>query len=609
MTGVSSIDGYQVCECLGQGGMGVVHRAIDAAGNQVAIKVLHPHVAIDPEARRRLAREVHTLQKVRHPRVAEVIDAELDAETPFLVTQYVPGPSLSADVGESGPFSEAELVHLGHGLLDALSAVHAVDVVHRDLKPANVMLLDGEPVVIDFGIAQAADDVQITATGLVMGTPGYLSPEVAAGNPSTPATDWWGWGAVMAFAATGRNPFGSGPIEAILGRVQGGDPDLEGAPERFRGLLRACLDPEPARRPNGDAILGGLVDIESGRMPDLPTPDRSAAGDGPDDAPTTVSPASGGPGEAPTVAAAAIATPSGSPSEALTEAAPAANPVARPASGAGGSDGMTRAMPAANPGATASPGDVRGLGYDQHDPAYDEAGRPTGHYPAQAQYPAPYPGQYPYQDPRQFPAQQQFLGPPPMPPRRSGTVAALFAAVIMAFTLGPGIVLVAVLAWSLLARTVGRAWQLRRWRRYAQGSAGTMATIGSIPGSFILSIITTVFTSILPAIAGTAAAAIVWFLGSGTVPSEFLTPGTLACSAFIILIVAWWGPGGNRLRDGSRAIVRTCSPGSWGRFVLAGAFLAIAVIAAGLALGGSEPTWWPVGINPFVMISQVSNVR
>lgn len=266
---VQDLGGYRLIEELGSGGMGVVFLGVDGGNNPVAVKVLHPHIANDETARKRLAREVRTLRRIKHPRIAEVLDAELDSAQPFIITEFVDGQTLSDDVRENGPFAEDELVHFGHALLDSLNAVHESGVIHRDLKPANVMIMDGEPMVIDFGIAQVADEVRVTATGLVMGTPGYLSPEIADGKTSSEKTDWWGWAATMAFAATGRNPYGSGPLEAVLGRVAMGKFDLDGAPRNFVPLLKACLDPKPERRPSGQMILDALVDIESGRPPQL----------------------------------------------------------------------------------------------------------------------------------------------------------------------------------------------------------------------------------------------------------------------------------------------------------------------------------------------------
>ncbi|MEP6631223.1 MAG: serine/threonine-protein kinase, partial [Lapillicoccus sp.] len=169
---------YRLVSRLGEGGMGVVHLGLDRYGRAVAIKVLRPHVAYDPEARWRLEREVDTLARITSDRVAAVIDSDISGDRPYLVTRYVAGPSLDDVVLDEGPLTPPELVDVGRGLVEALEAIHSFGVVHRDLKPGNVLLEDGQPVVIDFGIAHIADDVRLTSSGLVMGTPGYLSPEV-----------------------------------------------------------------------------------------------------------------------------------------------------------------------------------------------------------------------------------------------------------------------------------------------------------------------------------------------------------------------------------------------------------------------------------------------
>ncbi|HWI33844.1 MAG TPA: serine/threonine-protein kinase, partial [Lapillicoccus sp.] len=247
--GVDRLGPYRLVSRLGEGGMGVVHLGLDAHGRAVAIKVLRPHVAYDPEARWRLEREVDTLTRICSERVAAVIDSDIAGDRPYLVTRYVAGPSLDDVVTDEGPLSADQLVLLGRGLVEALEAIHAVGVVHRDLKPGNVLLEDGEPVVIDFGIAHIADDVRLTSGGLVMGTPGYLSPEVIGGSPVTQATDWWGWAATLAFAASGRPPFGRGPMDVVLGRVNRGEADLTGVDGRLSPLLAAALSPDPALRP------------------------------------------------------------------------------------------------------------------------------------------------------------------------------------------------------------------------------------------------------------------------------------------------------------------------------------------------------------------------
>ena len=249
---------YRLVQRLGEGGMGVVHLALDRHGRAVAIKVLRQHIAHDPDARARLTREVSTLSRITSPRVAPIIDADVDGATPYIVTRYVPGPSLDDHVAERGLLPPADLHRVASGLAEALDAIHSAGVVHRDVKPGNVLLVDGDPVLIDFGIAHVADDIRLTMTGLVMGTPGYLAPEVVGGDDVTPATDWWGWAATTAFAASGTPPFGTGPMSAVLARVSAGDPDLEAVDPRIEPLLYAALSPHAAERPHHDEVVAAL---------------------------------------------------------------------------------------------------------------------------------------------------------------------------------------------------------------------------------------------------------------------------------------------------------------------------------------------------------------
>jgi Protein kinase domain len=232
--------------------MGVVHLARDPHDNLVAIKVLHPTTTESANARLRLAREVETMRRVRSAFVAEVLDADVTGEFPYIVTRYVPGPTLEAMVRTRGPLSGAGLRRLAYGTAEALTAIHAAGVVHRDLKPGNVMLTDDRPVVIDFGIAQSPDATRLTQTGLVMGTPGYLAPEVIEGQPSSPASDVHSWGATMAYAATGRAPYGGGgdSYQTIFYRIVSGRADLSGVPEPLVPLLSAALARDPAHRPS-----------------------------------------------------------------------------------------------------------------------------------------------------------------------------------------------------------------------------------------------------------------------------------------------------------------------------------------------------------------------
>jgi hypothetical protein len=242
--------------------MGVVHLALDPEGRAVALKVLHPLDSEGVNARRRLAREVETMRRVRSPYVAEVLDADVTGEFPYIVTRFVSGPTLDEMVRTRGPLSGPGLRRLAHGMAEALSAIHAAGVVHRDLKPGNVMLTDDRPIVIDFGIAQAGDATRLTQTGLVMGTPGYLAPEVIEGEPSSPASDVHSWGSTMAFAATGHLPFGGGSYETIFYRIISGRADLSGVPAPLVPLISAALARDPSHRPSASWLSAQAVALD-----------------------------------------------------------------------------------------------------------------------------------------------------------------------------------------------------------------------------------------------------------------------------------------------------------------------------------------------------------
>ncbi len=252
---------YELLERVGEGGMGVVWRALASDGRPVAVKVLRTHLAADPQVRRRFEREVSMLARIRGPHIAEVVEAEVGTDLPYLVTRFVDGPSLHDVVDGRGPLRGSELRTLALGLLDALECIHAAGVVHRDLKPGNVLLEDGEPRVIDFGIAQLTHDVRLTMTGMVFGTPGYLAPELLRGAEPTPAVDVHAWGATVAFAATGRSPFGRGTLEAVALAVMQRQPDLGGVDRWLEPALAAALAKDPDERPTAaeltDWFTGG----------------------------------------------------------------------------------------------------------------------------------------------------------------------------------------------------------------------------------------------------------------------------------------------------------------------------------------------------------------
>ncbi|WP_344302046.1 serine/threonine-protein kinase [Nocardioides bigeumensis] len=245
-----TVDGYRLLTRIGEGGMGVVHLAQRPGGARVALKVLRPHIVGDEEARQRLSREVGSLSRIRHVGVAEIVDSDPWGDVPYVATRYVPGLSLHDHVREEGPIPAGDLVWFATRLGEALMAVHAQGVLHRDVKPSNVLMEGRAPILIDFGLARVADDPKLTHTGWLLGTPGFLAPEILHGDDATTASDVHAWAATVAFAGTGRAPFGRGPSMAIMDRVRRGEHDLSGLPQHVRSVLVGALHPDPRQRPS-----------------------------------------------------------------------------------------------------------------------------------------------------------------------------------------------------------------------------------------------------------------------------------------------------------------------------------------------------------------------
>jgi len=267
------IGSYRLLGRLGSGGMGRVFLGMSAAGRPVAVKVIHAKLAADPEFRTRFRVEVAAARRVSGLFTALVVDADVDAPVPWLATAYVAGPSLAEAVKDRGPLSVTSLLALAAGLAKGLSAIHAAGVVHGDLKPSNVLLaLDG-PRVIDFGISQAAETAPLTQAGLVVGTPSFMSPEQASGKKTGPLSDVFSLGAVLAFAATGRKPFGTGPPAEVLGRVVRGSPGLDDAPAEVQPLIEWCLAKDPGQRPTAAELLAEVSAVQAAtESPPAPLP-------------------------------------------------------------------------------------------------------------------------------------------------------------------------------------------------------------------------------------------------------------------------------------------------------------------------------------------------
>ena len=260
------LGGYRLLDEIGRGSTAVVYLALDARGREVAVKELAPELAGVPEAVDRLAREMRAQARVRSAHVAGLLDGAIAAERQHVVMRYVPGCPLHDLIPAYGPLRGDRLARFARGLALGLADVHDAGVLHRDVSPGNVIVLGDRPTLIDFGIAQESGADQITRRGMVVGTPAYLAPELIEGERATTASDVFSWAATVAYAATGRPPFGRGSLHGVCFRILRGQADLDGVPERVAGLLRAAFQRDPARRPAARWFAGALADARGGAV-------------------------------------------------------------------------------------------------------------------------------------------------------------------------------------------------------------------------------------------------------------------------------------------------------------------------------------------------------
>jgi predicted Ser/Thr protein kinase len=593
---------YRLVQRLGEGGMGVVHLALDRHGRAVAIKVLRQHIAHDPDARARLTREVSSLSRITSPRVAPIIDADVDGPTPYIVTRYVPGPSLDDYVAERGLLAPADLHRVASGLAEALDAIHSAGVVHRDVKPGNVLLVDGDPVLIDFGIAHVADDIRLTMTGLVMGTPGYLAPEVVGGDDVTQATDWWGWAATTAFAASGTPPFGTGPMSAVLARVSAGDPDLEAVDPRIEPLLYAALSPNPSERPHHDEVVAALERYAHGApvteaiQVRRVRPETQRLSVPPTTALPLPPPPASRPPVAPVIGAAAagagLAAAGGGYAVPQASAAPAPARMPSPA-----------AAPSPLPPPMVTTGRAAGPpGWEQARPVARQSPQPAPSAPPQQLAPAPgQPGAPVPDSESDWDAARLGHGPWGDPrigrPSRSGTLLALLAVLAAVTARAPMVAVLGLLAWVTLARTADRSVTSLVMRRHERGARGSdvAVAVATSPWHLVLGLAGAAATLVLPLFVGVCAmfaSALVLTAVRGTdVRTDDVLP--LVVAGVFAGLTAWWGPGGASLRRGSRSIVRGLTPGEAAGQVAAGILLVVAAVVLAMTVNGDGPTWWP----------------
>jgi predicted Ser/Thr protein kinase len=554
---------YRLLQRLGEGGMGVVYLAADPEQRRVAVKALRPAIAADPNARRRLAREVETMRRVRSPFVAEILDADVTSDPPYIVTRYVSGRTLEEVVGEGRPLTGRQLARVASGLALALAAVHAAGVVHRDLKPGNVMLAGGEPVVIDFGIAQVPDATRLTQSGMFMGTPGYLAPELIEGKPSGPASDVHSWGATVAFAATGRPPFGTGAFETIFYRIMNGQPDLDGFPAPLLSLVGQALARDPELRPDTAELCRRTAALDPAAL--LPAPAAAAAA-----------------GAVPLVAPGTVVDRAATALSGAAGAAPAA-PAAWPPSARPWVAGGRSA--AGNPAGIAS-GRAGGLAGDGFA---GRGGRPADNF-SDVLPPVRYPpaGAVPPGSAQAASAASATAAArsPVSPLLAAGLVAAAAGIAVGFPVLGTIIALATLTALRAVDRTAGRLSR-RRSRRGARASDALLAVV-TFPPAFAWSVIRSALLAPLALAAALVAAAITVV----AVPSH---PIAVACAYGAGVLVAFYGfgPGSSGSRKPLRSLFDTVA-GSPLSMAIAVVAVAVVVIGAIVAAATQAPMFWPI---------------
>ncbi|GAB2846319.1 hypothetical protein GCM10022221_52060 [Actinocorallia aurea] len=440
----TALGSYEVLGRLGAGGQGAVFLGRAGEGQFVAIKLLHAQMNADPQARARFVREVAAAQKVEPFCTARIIEAQVDGDSPYVVSEYIEGPSLHELVAQGGPRPEQELKLLAIGMLTALAAIHEVGIVHRDFKPNNVLIASDGPRVVDFGIARTVNSQEsaVTATGMVVGTPGYLAPEQLTGAPLQPAVDIFAFGATMVFAATGQSPFEAETLPVIINRILNEEPNLSGLPEELRPLIARCLAKDALQRPSALDALLELVP-QSGAAPASATQREELLNQGTRIAAQLPAPP---PPRTPTPA------PFSSPAQpyAAAPGQPSSPPFAPPHGAISAQPGPATPPPLQQPGFQQSafqPGLQQAPPQQPPQPPQPPMGYPQqgGPYTPPPQYPqvqqpyAPQQGGYPQQG---FPPAPPFTGPPP---RRSSTavIAAIAGSVIIILLLAIAIGIVA----------------------------------------------------------------------------------------------------------------------------------------------------------------------
>ena len=567
-----TIGGYHLIRQIGFGGMSTVYEAHNDGGERFALKLLHPSVAADESSRTRLSREVAMLQRVRGRYVAEVIDAEIDAFEPFIVTELIDGLTLEKDVLQNGFYTEEDLVQLGQDLADALHSIHRVGVLHRDLKPSNVMIGAQGPVLIDFGIAQLEDDVRLTQQGAVTLTPGYSDPRVVRGSAPDEAADWWALAAVLAFAANGSAPFQGSSSPAVIHSVLAGDiylPELTGSVAR---AFRSALAPDLSERISFEDLLAAVADPEPDEVTDV-----EGDGAGETQRYDVTETREYGAGE--------------TREYDVPETRPYGATETRPYE-----DEATQAIP--EPSADEL-GQTQVMA-EQPAPRYVPPTQPTAPYPQpnypQAGYPQPGAGPMPAYPQASFPQLGEPEGPPELPdwmmmprPNRVAVLMLWLGAGCLAVR-WPIWVLLVVAGLMMVAALVGDSHKWLRERRMTHGGRSKtdgVAVLAHSPFSALIAVLTVAFSTIVAWGSGYALGWVdlLWLWGTAEAGVRDLPALHVAGIVAFALAVAWFFPGSGRARFG-------------GRVIMAG------------PKGSARKTWWllialfVLGLGVYVAITQ-----
>lgn len=573
----TAIGGYTILSQLGSGAMGVVYKAVDDGGHPVAFKILRSDVIDREELRVRLVREAAALQKVKHPAVAAMLDAETDSDETFIVTELIEGPTLDSFVAGKGPMSPDELLHTAKRLAGALSAVHDADVVHRDMKPNNILIGVDGAVLIDFGIAHGMEDSRLTAPGMVIGTPGYLAPELVSGASPSASSDWWGWAAVLTFAATGRPPFGIGGYEPVIARAMTGKADVNGLDRRIAVALRGALAVRPDHRWSTQDVL---AELENAAM--FPDEEEKFFDTSADVDPTQVLDAA----DIPRIAPAAHDQVRRLPDDDATRVTVAG----------------TAVMPAVMPGGAPEP---RGPGYPSQNPTGDQFQQPQMY-----QQPQFYQGQ-------PDPHSQQFQGGysggsgpnaeeqvpdiyrRPVPKSQILIFGTAALAVLALGVRQPFDTLIVMLAVTFIFAVTGATWDAFHTRRELKGASkheGLVAVLW-FPWRIIRSVIGLALTLLIAAVVAVPiGAGLLWAFQSTAGPEETnLSDGVyfliFAVMWIIILVMNWFGPLPRNTREGGRYLMQVIVPGKIAKAVLI-LLLAAGVLYGALTILNGDPIEW-----------------